>query len=262
MVCRQILAEWKGRVFQTKFNDMQHDASHTMPHCLNCDVSLRSPEWTYSYCRLGASGGNQSKWPVDKVHHVISAASAHQSYIPGTEIIFQRTPPDMAQTVSMFKFIWFNCTCVLWMPNLTNIYCLFREALSYRPCLANECDGESLTQGEFCSQRLMHMFTLHPVLHHSSQLATVPWSNSGAHIFQGVMGWLPLLHAGMSYSSPVWYCGWSLSHWFATKTLCNFRPIEPHVSPLHCLKLLPSIVSCFFFCFYLWPCKAQRLNVE
>ena len=139
------------------------------------------------------------------------------------------------------------------MSNLTNIYCLLWKALSYRPCLANECNRESLAQGEDCSQRLMYMFTLHPVLHHSSQLATVPWSNSVAHIFQGVMGWLPLLHAGMSYSSPVWYCGWSLSHWFVTKTLCNFRPIERRLMCCHFSVLnfcLQSFLAFFFFFFF------------
>lgn len=36
-----------------------------------------------------------------------------------------------------------------------------------------------------------------------------------------------LLHvAVLSYSCPIWYRGWSLSHYDVTKTLCNFKPIE------------------------------------
>lgn len=125
--------------------------------------------------------------------------------------------------------------------------------------LANECDSEALTQGLYCSPRWMYMFILHLVLHHSSRLAMVPWSNSVAHMFYGVMGWLPLPRVGMNYSSPIWYCGWSSFHWYVTKTFCNFRPIE------RCLTCCPSTVANLFktgletfLAFYLWPCVAQR----
>lgn len=153
-----------------------------------------------------SQGGNQSKWPVDKVHHVIPAASAHQSYIPLTT----PTPLFLFSELSRFGLngtcrdipLYFNlCIC----PLQSDTHILSRDKMS----LANGC--ESLTQGMHCSQSWMYMSILGPVLHHSSQLATVPWSNCVAHMFQSMMGWLPLAHGGMSSSSLIWYCGWSLS---------------------------------------------------
>lgn len=41
------------------------------------DLSLWPPKWAYSHCRLGDSEENQSKWPVDGVHHVILAVYTH-----------------------------------------------------------------------------------------------------------------------------------------------------------------------------------------
>lgn len=64
---RWILAKWLGRVFQKKVNDMQHDAPHITPRCLELwRIPLVPKKWAYSYCRLGESGGSQSKWPVDE----------------------------------------------------------------------------------------------------------------------------------------------------------------------------------------------------
>lgn len=48
-----------------------------------------APEWAYSHYRLGGSEGNQSKWPVERLHHVIPTASAHVNvhmFTPNSQI--------------------------------------------------------------------------------------------------------------------------------------------------------------------------------
>lgn len=158
-VHRQILGKCQRRVFffQKKLNDMQHDSSPKTPHCLNCDVSFWPPKWAYSHCRLGESGENQSKWPVDRVHHVIPAASALRL----TNHISDLTRYGSNRRGIILKYLG---------PLLSNKHMWslmynplpLQKAFSYTIC-------DSLTQGVYCSQRFMYMFTLHPVLHYS------PW---------------------------------------------------------------------------------------
>lgn len=219
---RQILAKSLQRVFQ----DMQHDASRLMPHCLNCDVSHWSPKWAYSYCRAGESGGNQSKWPVNKEHHVISAASAHQSYIPVTEISF--FPLKLTRCDSFLEDIPNPVVTLLnsgtintilsneYRTNPMNVLFLYRTSykvlykwlwfweLSSRRVLFSEINVHS----SFSSASLIPI-GYGPLIKQCSSDVFRAW-------------WTGRLFYMLVWDFPIWDCGWSFSR-YITKTLLWFH---------------------------------------
>lgn len=148
---------------------MQHDALHIAAHRMGYDESPWFPKWSYSDSM--SQMGPLCARPIDSSRHLrsFSPLILQSNGFVLCPCIPQR--PVKSSEWEKSPFIW--CHHV----NLAYIACSKASGIE--------------VQGLLCL-----------VLHYSSQLAMVLWSNTQAHMFWGVMSWLLLSHDAMSQAFP------------------------------------------------------------